>query len=66
MGFFIYKESSFDLKEMIKNNPNFAIVSCIILIILIVIIFYGIFYSLPSRIIIEVKSTKEKVVQKKN
>ena len=57
-------EKNKDLKEMIKNNPKFAIGSCIILIILIVIIFYGIFYSKPSRIIIEAKSTKEKVVQK--
>ena len=57
-------EKNKDLKEMIKKNPKFAIGSCIILIILIVIIFYGIFYSKPSRIIIEAKSTKEKVVQK--
>ena len=33
-------EKNKDLKEMIKNNPKFAIGSCIILIILIVIIFY--------------------------
>lgn len=57
-------EKNKGLMNFFKTNPKITIIGIILLIIVVVLLINGIFYSEKGRIIIEAKSTQEKVVDK--
>ena len=58
------KSSKENLLKILKSKPKIAILGIIVLAILVVLLINGIFYSEKGIILIEAKSTQEKVVDK--